>query len=163
MTYIGKFQPEWREDIEKRLAAGESQRSIARSYGVCYQSVQYWREKWDLPKLKPAQQYGADHPNWKGGTSFDRYGYKLVYTPGRKAHPYSYEHVLVAEQKIGRRMRKGEHVHHINGNKTDNHPDNLLVMTDTDHRKLHRQLERLAMDMVRTGEVVFDGVEYRRR
>lgn len=163
MAFSGKVQQEWRADIEQRLTGGESLRSIARLYGVCYQSLQYWREKWDLPKLKPAQKSGADHPNWRGGVVQDRYGYRLVYTPGRKGHPYSYEHVVVAEAAIGRRIRKGKHVHHINGDKLDNRPENLLVMTDSEHRKLHRQVERLAMDMVRTGEVVFRDGAYHRR
>jgi hypothetical protein len=35
------------------------------------------------------------------------------------------EHVLVMEQKIGRKLRKGESVHHTNGVRHDNHPDNL--------------------------------------
>lgn len=52
-----------------------------------------------------------------------------------------HEHRVVAEQKIGRPLRSDEHVHHIDGNKHNNHPDNLEVMTRSEHLRLHA-LER---------------------
>jgi len=54
----------------------------------------------------------------------------------RKYHG-QHEHRVVAEQKIGRPILPGEHVHHIDGNKHNNHPDNLVVMTASEHHKLH--------------------------
>lgn len=46
-------------------------------------------------------------------------------------------HRVVAEKKIGRKLEKWEIVHHIDGNKHNNSPDNLLVMSQSDHIKLH--------------------------
>lgn len=152
---------ETKKQIESRLQSGESLRSIAKSIGVCYQNIQYWRERWGLPKLKQNQLSGPEHPNWKGGNSVDKWGYRLLYAPERiKSHPYTYEHVLVAEKMIGRRLKRNEHVHHINEIKLDNRPENLLVCTASQHRTIHRQLEQLAIELLHQGKVVFRNGRY---
>ena len=47
-------------------------------------------------------------------------------------------HRVIAEQKICRQLRPGEVVHHIDGDRRNNHPDNLEVMTQAEHINLHR-------------------------
>ena len=47
-------------------------------------------------------------------------------------------HRIVAEEMLGRRLRKGEIVHHKDGNKRNNSPDNLEVMTQSEHMHIHR-------------------------
>lgn len=49
-----------------------------------------------------------------------------------------HEHRVIAAQKIGRPLRPGEIVHHIDGDRRNNHPDNLAVMTQSEHIALHR-------------------------
>lgn len=49
-----------------------------------------------------------------------------------------HEHRIVAEQKLGRPLQKGEIVHHRDHNKKNNHPDNLEIMTQSEHIKAHR-------------------------
>jgi hypothetical protein len=51
----------------------------------------------------------------------DSKGYALVRINGRFIH----EHRYVMEQKLGRKLNKAESVHHINGIRHDNSPDNL--------------------------------------
>lgn len=55
----------------------------------------------------------------------------------------------MAETYIGRSLRKGEIVHHMNGKASDNSPQNLLVMTDRQHRQLHMAL---AMEQMEGGD-----------
>ena len=46
-------------------------------------------------------------------------------------------HRQVAEKMLGRKLRKGEIVHHKDGNLRNNDPSNLTVMTQSQHVKLH--------------------------
>ena len=45
------------------------------------------------------------------------------------------EHIFIAGQ-LG---MHGENIHHINGNHEDNNPENLVALTESEHREIHRQ------------------------
>lgn len=56
-----------------------------------------------------------------------------------------HEHRIVAEEKIGRPLKKGEVVHHIDGDIRNNNPDNLIVLaSQVEHAALHRRLNKLS-------------------
>lgn len=53
-------------------------------------------------------------------------------------HGYVLEHRLVWEQNNARELRRDEEVHHINGIRTDNRPENLVALTKSEHYQTHR-------------------------
>ena len=78
-----------------------------------------------------------------GGFFIMNNGYIEVYCPdnprSNKKTGFVYLHVLQAEKKIGRYLNEKECVHHMDGNKTNNNPDNLIIFrTDADHSRFHR-------------------------
>lgn len=52
-------------------------------------------------------------------------------------HKGRLEHVVVMESLIGRRLYYNECVHHVDHDKTNNNPENLQLMTRSEHAKLH--------------------------
>jgi hypothetical protein len=61
--------------------------------------------------------------------------YRRVKKPGYKGHPYRAEHILVWEEAHGKPLPKGWVVHHLNGIKDDNRPENLLALSRGAHHK----------------------------
>lgn len=96
---------------------------------------------------------GENNPNWAGGAWTDRRsGYRLVNVDQLSATdkallptpaPREYlEHRLVMARQIGRPLATSEHVHHTNGIKGDNRPENLVLMDWAEHSRDHRLMER---------------------
>jgi hypothetical protein len=73
--------------------------------------------------------HGAENPSWKGGQHISN-GYVMV-SVGKKR--YRHEHRIVMEQFLGRSLKRDEIVHHMNGIRDDNRPENLAVTTLKDH------------------------------
>ena len=100
--------------------------------------------------------YRDKHPRWKGGRRTNERGYVLLLMPD---HPRArgnpprmvYEHIVVYEEYHKCRILPWACVHHINGKKDDNRPENLVLMGKGHHTRLH------------VGGITFTRIEKNRR
>jgi transposase len=157
----GKSRPSLRkqnfsdEKVIELYKSGLSSYEIGKIVGLSYSGVDKILKKHGVPKRtikeainikikkgtfvtpwKPMEQ----HCNWKGGRIEDaRSGYvrvKAPWHPRANSKGYVFEHILVCEQKIGRFLEPGEVVHHINGIRNDNRPENLINLPERQHAKI---------------------------
>lgn len=107
-------------------------------------------------------------PSYRGGRTVEYNGYVWEFAPG---HPlqnlwgFVPQHRWVAEDKVGRPLVDGEHVHHLDGGRTNNHPDNLVVLSKSEHHKAHgaqtreRTLAKITEDQVRQALADHGGIK----
>jgi hypothetical protein len=139
-------------------AEAERVRKIVASGIGKYERTPEIREKYAAARvgLKIPATTGERHWNWKGGRKGDGGGYVLVLVDGE----YQKEHRVLMERHLGRPLVPGEEVHHVNGVRSDNRIENLVVGNRSRHRRLHDSLQRAAYEAVQAGLIAFDGTEY---
>lgn len=104
---------------------------------------------YSVRKIIGEKNSGSNSGAWKGGRRKNPRGYILVWNPN---HPdcdgqgYILEHRLVLEKKLGRRLKRKEVGHHINGIRHDNRPENLsLFKNREEHSRYERNLKLMGV------------------
>jgi len=90
------------------------------------------------PRKRKAPPHGKDHGNYKHGIS--KQGYKRIFIDKKRVQ----EHRYVFESYMGRQLKRGEVIHHIDFNKLNNDINNLYLCASMyEHMKINRNLEKL--------------------
>lgn len=93
--------------------------------------------------LRTEQGRSTMHNNghWKGGVNHS-HGYRNIYCPDhpRANKKYVREHILVWEKHNGKSLPSDWDVHHLNGIRDDNRPENLFALHHNDHGKIHSKV-----------------------
>lgn len=95
------------------------------------------RKHEEAAKEKLRKRVGPVNHNWGGGMTISAGGYlSFTQSAANGVHAGKYLHVVIAEA-TQRKVMPGEHVHHRDGNKLNNHPDNLQILSAKDHAIVH--------------------------
>lgn len=130
----------------RRFVSGHNLRNMVRTATHAARIGEAQRRAWQTTRQrKPV-----------GSTNLSQDGYvRVKVVPG--AGQWRKLHHVVAEEVIGRPLVAGEVVHHINGDRLDNDPDNLHVCADqAEHGRVHASFEQLLGELLRDGVVKFD-------
>lgn len=108
--------------FRKYVSEKKSIDSISKESGINRSTITKWIYRLKIPTRNLSQSHkGLKPPNYKGWHWNN--GYIEVYIKGKKF----LQHRIVMERAIGRKLRKGEVVHHLNEKPTDNRIENLEV------------------------------------
>jgi hypothetical protein len=57
----------------------------------------------------------------------------------RRTGKWMLTHRRVAEKMVGGKIYPGREVHHVDGDKSNNRPSNLTILSRVRHRRIHRK------------------------
>lgn len=140
------------DEVVRMYCDGMMPKDIQKKTGVPFQTIYRWAVKRGVNRSK-SQSYEMmrdKHMEWiqrsiatrkriARGRSLDKSGYEICTISEKVGDGTNRVHRMMMEEYLGRRLRSDEVVHHINGDKSDNRIDNLVVMERSKHISLHHK------------------------
>ena len=130
-----KVTLEMQGTIRQLWSEGHTQTHIAKTIGIHQATVSAWLRSGGVPVKSRTFKKSRFHYQEEGGRIISQEGYVLLhihfapteYHSLANIRGYILEHRLVMSQVLGRPLTRTETVHHIDGNKQNNTPDNLQL------------------------------------
>ena len=137
--YLREYYQKNRERLLAIMKDSEhkKRRELARrKKGMCVKFSEEWKRKIsEALKKKPNRE---KHWNWKEKT---------------KSRRHSIYYREKVEEKMGRKLKENEIIHHIDGNKFNDNIDNLMAMDSHEHLSYHARQRMISRDE-KTGRIV---------
>lgn len=148
---ISKAQKKYhKEHPEARIATGQRFKGYKHTLEARMKMSQSHKGQTPSTKGKENKKIqGANHYNWRGGRIKQSSGYIWQYVKNHpctkdKKRKYILEHRLVMEKHLKRHLTEEERIHHINGIKSDNSINNLMLFpSESAHQKFHQSYLRI--------------------
>lgn len=136
-----------KEKVEEMYKVGLSTTEIAKKFNCTPHTIRHRlvetktksrkaKEYIEIMRLRNKIWSREKHPNWKGGRTDNGQGYMMIM---EKNHPransggYVMEHILIWEKIYNKKLPKDWVIHHLNGLRNDNRPENLIAMKRSEH------------------------------
>jgi len=141
---LGSIKPEEFRKLyqDEKLSEWE----IARRLGVTQGAIHLRLVQYGIPRRNHDDSIrlnrlrhnftGKNNPNWNGGIYISPWGYRMLRNPKHhraQKRGYVFEHIIVWEKAHNQNLPEGWVIHHLNGVKTDNHPENLVALSSKEH------------------------------
>jgi hypothetical protein len=126
------------KELEKMHREGWAPKELAVHFECAENTVMAHLKKLGLTH----GQSGEQSPSFKGGEKLDGFGYVETLRPD---HPranimgYVKRSVLMWEAFHGKPLERGWEIHHIDGDRQNDDPTNLLALLHVEHSKEHNK------------------------
>jgi len=130
---------------EQYITKERTMDEMAAECGVVFSTIAFHMRKLGIPRRDMSdahvgRQAGPDNPAWKGGVAKWHYApeWKRIARKIRDRDKWTCQDCGEQRVKWGIHL----HVHHIDADKTNNDPGNLISLCDECHQERHRQMAK---------------------
>lgn len=125
----------WRSEETLRdlyINKGLSTREVGKELGTSGRTITEWLHRHNI-KTRAKGRYKQDH------TLLTQNSYEIIHEDSTDNGDITKHHRLLAVAKYGFDSVSDKVVHHRNGVKWDNRPDNIELLTEEEHSRLHME------------------------